>query len=228
MQLTVFIGVITLLIGYILAISRERLSTIYNEKIKVINQLHDKILKIERNELSDGKMVKIHICVHVPETKDNSNLSIEQVKYQNKLMQWRNELYDEQRRAQLWIDPLVTDLITKYMFLMMKCKHWEEFGNGSILKDEEFIHYLKFIFQNEKKIINDKTIIDSLHGKPWLLNTHALSQACFRVIQNKIRQEILPWLPHFHFHIYQKLSCWKFFASKENKKYLRKRRGDNE
>ena len=41
------------IVGYIFAISRDRLSAVRSRKIEAITQLHERVLEIEKRELSD-------------------------------------------------------------------------------------------------------------------------------------------------------------------------------
>ena len=56
----VLIGAIA---GYILAVSRDRVSAIRSRKFEAITKLHEHVLETEKSELSDGKSMALAVAV---------------------------------------------------------------------------------------------------------------------------------------------------------------------
>ena len=49
--------------GYIFAVSRDRVSAIRSRKIDAITKLHERVLEIEKSELSDGRSMTMAVAV---------------------------------------------------------------------------------------------------------------------------------------------------------------------
>ena len=73
--------------------------------------------------MSDGKNITLSVSVHGGSKKRNSLMSDEEVGYLSSLEKWRQELLEEEDRAQLWIDRTTVYLVRGYFLLMMHCKH---------------------------------------------------------------------------------------------------------
>ena len=79
---------------------------------------------------------------------------------------------------------------------MMHCKHWEEFGQGLLIEDAEFLRHLKcifgriFIFGGAEHVLREITIRNSKTGEPRLVDCILLSDMCLEVIQRRVRLEV--------------------------------------
>lgn len=178
------------IVGYIFAISRDRLSAIRSRKIDAITNLHERVLEIERRELSDGRNLTMAIGVDGGTKKREGLLSDSEVDYLSMLEQWRQKLHEEEDRARLWIDRRTVRLVSAYFILMMQCKSWEEFGQGNLLEDIDFVTNLRLIFGRENGVLKKIVVKHSKTGNPRLVDCLLLSDLCLSVIQRRVRLEI--------------------------------------
>ena len=178
------------IVGYIFAISRDRLSAVRSRKIEAIAKLHERVLEIERNELSDGRNMTLAIGVHGSTKKREGLLSDSEVNYLSRLEQWRRDLHEEEDRARLWIDRRTVRLVRAYFLLMMQCKSWDEFGQGNLIKDTEFLNNLRLIFGRKNGVLKKIVIRHTQTGDPRLVDCLLLSDMCLSVIQRRVRLEI--------------------------------------
>ena len=178
------------IVGYIFAISRDRLSTVRSRKIDAITKLHERVLEIERRELSDGRSMTMAIGVKGGTKKREDLFSDHEVDYLLMLEKWRQDLHEEEARARLWIDRRTVRLVSAYFIMMMKCKSWEEFGKGSLLEDADFLSNLRLTFRRTNRVLKKTVIRHSKTGHPRLVDCLLLSDLCLSVIQRRVRLEI--------------------------------------
>ena len=176
--------------GYILAVSRDRGTAIRAKKIEAISRLHDRVLEIERKELSDGKNLTMMIPVDGGTRQKSGSLSDYEVEYQSRLERWRQELHEEELKARLWIDRRTVALVSNYFLLMMQCQSWGDFGQGSLIEEAEFLHRLRAIFGRTGGTLEAIVIKHSKTGQPWVVNCLLLSDLCLDVIQRRVRLEV--------------------------------------
>ena len=191
-----FLILATGVIGYLFGIVRDRSTAVRTKQIEAMTRLHERVLEIERKEMSDGKSITLSVSVHGGSKKRNSLMSDEEVSYLSILEHWRQELIEEEDRAQLWIDRSTVYLVKHYFLLIMHCKHWEEFGQGLLIEDADFLRYLKcifgrkFIFGSAEHVLREITIRNSKTGEPRLVDCVLLSDMCLEVIQRRVRLEV--------------------------------------
>ena len=202
----------TAIIGYLFGISKDRSAAIRTKQIEAITQLHERVLEIERKELSDGKSITLTVSVHGGTNKPSGPMSDEEVNYLSKLYQWRQELIEEEDRARLWIDRRTVSLVSNYFLLMMDCKHWEKFGQGLLIEDKCFLHYLRCIFGRTENILRKIIIENSKTGEPLRVNCVLLSDMCLKVIQQRVRLEVSS---PFRFRL--KSLWWRWLERRESK-----------
>ena len=178
------------IVGYIFAISRDRLSAVRSRKIEAITKLHERVLEIERKELSDGRNMTMAIGVKGGTKKREGLLSDDEVDYLSMLEKWRQDLHEEEARARLWIDRRTVRLVSAYFITMMQCKSWEEFGQGNLLEDVDFLTNLRLIFGRTNGVLKKIVIRHSKTGYPRLVDCLLLSDLCLSVIQRRVRLEI--------------------------------------
>ena len=176
--------------GYVLAVSRDRVSAIRSKKIEAIAELHERVLEIERNELSDGRSMTMAIAVEGGTKQRSGLLSDSEVDYLSRLGKWRQDLHEEEDRARLWIDRRTVRLVSVYFILMMQCKSWEEFGQANLIEDADFLTSLRFIFGRTNCVVKKIVIRHSKTGQPRLVDCLLLSDMCLSVIQRRVRLEI--------------------------------------
>ena len=82
-------GIAGYIAGYALGISRDRLSAVRSKKIEAITQLHERVLEIERNELSDGRNMTMAVGVKGGTRKRSNLLEDVEVDYLSQLQKWR-------------------------------------------------------------------------------------------------------------------------------------------
>ena len=117
-------------------------------------------------------------------------LSDSEVDYLSMLEKWRQDLHEEETRARLWIDRRTVRLVSAYFILMMHCKSWEEFGQGNLIEDADFLTNLRLIFGRTNSVLNKIVIKHSKTGYPRLVDCLLLSDLCLSVIQRRVRLEI--------------------------------------
>ena len=176
--------------GFVLAVSRDRVSAIRSRKIEAIGRLHERFLEIERNELSDGRNMTVAIGVLGGTKKRSGLLEEDEVDYLSQLQKWRQELQEEENRARLWIDRRTVRLVSAYFILMMECKSWGEFGQGNLIEDKNFLSRLRLIFGRTRGVLKRVVITHSKTGQPRLVDCLLLSDMCLSVIQRRFRFEI--------------------------------------
>ena len=103
-------------VGYLFAVARDRKSMIRSRKIEAIDSLHNRVLQIEKKELSDGKAFRLAVGIEGGSEPRTGSLSDWEVQYQSKLGVWRRELREEENRASLWIDQRTVRLVGAYFF----------------------------------------------------------------------------------------------------------------
>ena len=183
----VLIGAIA---GYILAVSRDRVSAIRSRKIETITKLHERVLEIERSELSDGKGMALAVAVEGGTKKRSGLMSDSDVDYLSRLDKWRQDLLEEEDRARLWMDGRTVRLVSAYFLLMMQCRNWEECGQGNLIEDTDFLNRLRLIFGRAKGVLKKVVIRHSKTGNPRLVDCVVLSDMCLSVIQRRVRLEV--------------------------------------
>ncbi len=183
-------------VGYLFGIMRDRSAVVRSKKIETIERLHERVLEIEKMELSDGKSSVLHVSVVGGKNASSELLSDEEVDYSVKQQKWRDELREEERRARLWIDHRTVDIISNYFLLMMQCSSWDKFGQGNLVSDDDFLERLKNIFGSSERVLETIVITHSQTGKPRLVNLILLSHLCLNVIQKRVKMEVSQ--PLFH------------------------------
>ena len=176
--------------GYIFAISRDRVSAIRSRKIEAITKLHERVLEIERSELSDGKSMALAVAVEGGTKKRSGLMSDSEVDYLSRLDKWRQDLLEEEDRARLWMDRRTVRLVSAYFLLMMQCRSWEECGQGNLIEDTDFLNRLRLIFGRAKGVLKKVVIRHSKTGNPRLVDCVVLSDMCLSVIQRRVRLEV--------------------------------------
>lgn len=202
------------LVGYLFGIMRDRSAVIRTKKIETIERLHERILEIEKMELSDGKSSMLLVSVVGGKNASSELLSDEEVEYSIKQQKWRDELRQEERRARLWIDRQTVDNISSYFLLMMQCSSWEKYGQGNLTDDSEFLKRLKDIFGSSERVLETIVVTHSQTGKPRLINLLLLSHLCLNVIQKRVKSEVSQPL----FHVVKSFLCNRFFKKEVPKK----------
>ena len=189
----IVIPLLTGVVGYLVGIAKDRSNTIHAKKIEAMTKLHERVLEIEKMELSDSKGRTLAVPI-IPERKPRENLlSQEEFTYMQKQAQWREELHEEEKRAGLWLSRKTVQLVSGYLILMMTCKTWGEFTqSGSLIEDEIFLNCLRRIFGDEEVILKDENVVKwhSELQRPWLLNCDYLSGMCLEVIQKRMNLEV--------------------------------------
>ena len=131
-------------------------------------------------------------------TKDSSSLlADEEVDYLSKLAQWRQDLLEEEDRARLWVDGRTVRIVGSYFLLMMHCKSWEKFGQGSLMEDAHFLRNLRLVFGRTNDVLKKVVIRHSKTREPILLDVVLLSDMCLKVIQRRVRLEVSAPLRYF-------------------------------
>ena len=65
-----FVPLIALIVGYLLGIRRDQSSAIRTKQIEAMTQLHERVLEIERKEMSDGKVSPLQfLCMVAPRSE---------------------------------------------------------------------------------------------------------------------------------------------------------------
>ena len=196
--------------GYVLAVSRDRVSAIRSKKIEAIAKLHERVLEIERNELSDGRSMTMAIAVEGGTKQRSGLLSDSEVDYLSRLGKWRQDLREEEDRARLWIDRRTVRLVSAYFILMMQCKSWEEFGQGNLIEEADFLTSLRLIFGRTNCVVKKIVIRHSKTGKPRLVDCLLLSDMCLSVIQRRVRLEISAPLCFRAMSVWWRLVEWQY------------------
>ena len=200
------------IVGYIFAISRDRLSAVRSRKIEAITKLHERVLEIERRELSDGRSLTMAIDVRGGTKRREGLLSDSEVDYLSMLGQWRQDLHEEEDRARLWIDRRTVRLVSAYFILMMQCKSWEEFGQGNLIEDTDFLNSIRLIFGRTNGVLRKIVIRHSQTGHPRLVDCLLLSDMCLSVIQRRVRLEISAPLCFRVMSLWWRLMEWQYEA----------------
>ncbi|MCY4672133.1 MAG: hypothetical protein OXC29_29600 [Rhodococcus sp.] len=184
-----FVGAV---IGWVLAVARDRSAAIRAQQIKVIVQLQERVIEIAGKELSDGNTRILAVHVQGGTRRRDATLSAEEVDYQARLGQWREELDVEKDRARLWLDTHTVSLVSTYVLVMMQCGGWAQFGQGILTEDKNFKGYLRAIFGSAAadRVLKDVTITRSDNSEPLLVDCVELSNLCLSEIQRRIRREI--------------------------------------
>ena len=183
--------VVAAIVGWVLGVTRDRLSAVRAQQITAITQLHERVLEVARKELSDGKSLTLAVAVQGGTKRRRTPLDSEEVEYQARLVQWREKLREEEDRARLWIDAHTVRLVSTYFLVMMQCNSWEEFGQGILTDDRDFIRRLRIIFgRKTNRVLSDVTRTKSGSAQAWLVDCVELSDRCLNVIQRRIRCEV--------------------------------------
>lgn len=182
----------TALAGYFFGMAKDRSNVLHAKKMEAMTNLHEHVLKIENMELSDGESHTLAVHVDPVRRKEDDQLSNAKLDYIHKLEQWRAEIYEEERRARLWLSRETVDLVGHYFMLMMRCKSWQRLGNGSLVEDQSFLNCLIRIFGNTEDILADERIVTRYdHNKaPCLVDCIYLSNKCLEVIQKRMSLEV--------------------------------------
>ena len=176
--------------GYLFGVARDRSSAIRTKKIDAITQFHERVLEIERKEMSDEKSITLAVSVHGGTKKQSGLLSEEEVSHYSRLDHWRQELNEEEDRARLWIDRGTVYLVSNYFLLMMHCRNWGKWGQGNLTKDKHFLHYLRCIFGRTGNVLRKVVITNSTTGEPRVVDCILLSDLCLEIIQRRVRLEV--------------------------------------
>ena len=120
---------------------------------------------------------------------DDEKKEIEE--YQNELKNWRLKLYTEENKARLWLHNTTVHIVSNYLILIMRCKHWERYGQRSLIEDEEFLRRLRSVFGNTEKVLEKVTTKHSQTKEPSMLDVIQLSYLCQDVIRQRMRLEVL-------------------------------------
>ena len=98
----------TALAGYVFGIAKDR----SNKKMEAITKLHDRVIEIDKNTLFAGDSRTLIVSVVPARKYRSSQLSKEEFDdCVNKLQQWRDDLFEEERRARLWLSKETVDLV---------------------------------------------------------------------------------------------------------------------
>ena len=184
--LTLFLGGIG---GYFLGTARDQHKSIGVKKIKTAERLYERVLEIEKKELSDSKNATLAVSLW-PTSEPKEPLNPEEVAYQHQLGLWRLSLREEENRSRLWLDSSTISAVGSYFVLMMLCRSWEDIGQGNLIEDETFLWHLKNIFGGTRKIIKKVTVKHSQTGEPRLLECVRLSNMCLANIQRRLSREV--------------------------------------
>lgn len=189
-SIPLFAGLLGIFLGYLLGVSRDRLSAMRAKQIEVMNDLHERALEIAPMELTDGRRFTLAVRVDSRADQGPEHMSDAEVAYLGELAKWREELRMEMGRARLWIDGRTVSLVSNYFLLMMHCQNWENFGRGRLTDDATFLRYVRAIFGRPQGVMRKAVRKHSMTGEPWLLDSVGLSHMCLQVIQRRIHLEI--------------------------------------
>ena len=201
-----------LVVGYLLGTRRDRYSAILSKRIECFERLHERVLEIEQNELSDGTRLTLAVRVIGGTENRNDPTTDSELKYLSKLQAWRQQLLEEEDRARLWVSNHTVRIVSHYFLLMMQCKSWNDFGKGSLIEDQSFLYYLHSIFGSKGAVLKKVVRIHSTTGEPWILNCVSLSDMCLDVIQRRIRLEMSAPL------LFRAMSLWWIFRARQLKR----------
>ena len=185
----ILLPLITAALGYVIGRARDRGSAIHKKQVEAVTQLHERILEIEF-ELVDSKGITLMVPVLARPGHEHSDMTEEDADHFGRLLEFRNNLRDEERRARLWLDRRTVDLVSKYLLLMMHCKSWEQFGQGRLTDDRDFKYYLRAIFGETERVMSGIVEVHSETKEPWMVNCVLLSHMCLETIQRRIHLEI--------------------------------------
>ena len=197
------------IVGYVCGISRDRVSAVRLRKIEAITKLHERVLKIQRKELSDGTSMALAVAVKGGTKKRNGLMSDAEVDYLSRLGKWRQDVLEEEQRARLWMDRRTVRLVSAYFLLMMQCRSWEECGQGKLIEDTQFLDRLRLIFGRTKGVLKKVVIRHSKTGDPRLVNCVLLSDMCLSVIQRRVRLEVSALLCFRAMSLWWRLLEWR-------------------
>ena len=183
-------AVIALVIVYLLGTRRDRTSAILSKRIQCVEKLHERVLEIEKKEMSDGTRLTLAVRVKGGARKNGKPMTDSEFEHNSRLQAWRQKLLEDEDRARLWLSGRTVQLVSHYFLLMMHCKSWEHFGKGNLLHDPLFLKYLQSIFGSTRKVLKKVVHIRSDTGEPWILDCVRLSDMCLDVIQRRIRLEV--------------------------------------
>lgn len=166
---------------------RDRSNLIRKEQVQVATRLNEKLINIEKNELSDHRSTTLHINI-LSGPQRTENLSEEEVQHLGEWTKYKEELRIEESRARLWLHTNTVSAISDYSILLMLCKDWESQSSGkAITEDEQFLLSLKCLFGRRwKKVLRDVVVVHSITKKDWLINCTKLSRRCRDNIQRRI------------------------------------------
>ena len=178
-------------VGWILAVARDRLAAVRAQQITVMTQLHERVLEVATKELADGKSRILAVGVEGGTKRRRTAMDSEEVEYLERLEQWREKLREEEDRARLWVDAYTVRLVSTYFLVMMQCSGWEEFGQGILTEDRDFIRRLRIIFGRKTDgVLRDIVRTKGGSAEAWLVDCVGLSDRCLSVIQRRFRREV--------------------------------------
>ena len=188
-------SIVVAFLAYFLGSLRERTVAIRNKQIDAMSELHSHGIDIEQFELTDEAGMSLNIVINKQSTKRNPSMNDDEKaqlgQYQKDLQNWRLNLYREENKARLWLNSRTVNIVGNYLILMMRCKHWERYGQGSLLEDQDFLFRLRSVFGNSERALEKVTIKNSQTKEPALLDVIQLSYLCQDVIRQRMRLEVL-------------------------------------
>ena len=189
---TLALATFTALVGYFLGIAKDRSNVIHAKRMEAMTKLHDHVLEIEKIELSESGARTVLVPINLQRTSGEVLLSGKEWSYLTTQMSWREQLYEEERKARLWLSRKTVDLVETYFMLMMTCKSWDKLGHGNLLDNVKFIEYTDKIFGNARVILEDKKLlVDSYKGEdPIFIDCSYLSDKCLEIIQKRMSLEV--------------------------------------
>ena len=173
-------------VGYVLATKRDRLATVRAQRVAVITDLHARVVKIARKQLSDGLRMMLAASVEGG-TAHVGSLSDEEVEYQAALCRWSESLKEAEDKARLWIDGQTVDMVSVYGLLIGYCADWDRFGNGLLTEDQRFCRYMRCMFGYGADSMLHRVLIGDT---PHHVDLIALSRECLGAIQRRIHCEV--------------------------------------
>ena len=189
---TLALAAFTAFVGYFLGIAKDRSNVIHAKKMEAMTKLHDHVLEIEKIELSESGASTGLVPINRGRTSGEILLSGKEWSYLANQISWREKLYEEERKARLWLSRKTVDLVGTYFLLMMTCKSWEKLGTGNLLDNTNFLEYTDIIFENSQTILEDeKLVVNTDKGQQsHFLNCSYLSDKCLEVIQKRMNLEL--------------------------------------
>ena len=189
--ITIVATLVGAIAGFYFGLLRDRSKEIRTQQVKVASILNERLVKIEKQELTDSKTTTLNVQV-VSGPQRTERLSDAEIEQLNKWIQYREELLDELNRARLWLHANTVSAMSNYSHLLTICKNWETETTGQIIiEDKRFLFGMKVVFGIKWK----KTLKSIVHGSSntkatWLVNCTRLSHLCRQNIQSRIFTQI--------------------------------------